>query len=885
MAHTGTILVLAAFFLINLICEISADTEIPEPASDIVPSALEISELETRLELARLLSLSRENLPEAITQYTIITERHPHNFAALSGFASALAEAGRHKDALDILKRLDGYSVKKQKEKFEFARLLSRLGHYSNARKSIFPLLRKQPVLSPELQLVTADLMLQWGDFYNAENFLKKILSEPDIEKKHRQDLKIKLANVLTAAQEYEKSDSLLQDILRRNPYSCEAAKALSEVWFAEKKLLRSDRPELEPAVFEKEFLINLTNNEKSPKILCEWAGRYSNTGAFKQAIICFQAALKIDDQYNPAQMGLAEAFASNQEFDESLNILEQMRESYTITGNMPNTKLLLTKARVLSWAKQYDASIKIYQALNRQAPENALPLREAARVAMWSKKPELASAFYQELQVCGILQSLIEKTDKLRILVQKDAAQACPEALVSSLERLTKSLEKGRVYPAFEDVEDIFNSACFTEEVPFWVQKRVKNLLDRLRSEYLIQKTAFLEEQAVMASWESRFLSSYRYCKGLLEIQPGNQEVRFVLAQAQCVLGLYDEEESSCRRLLQIDPLHGRAGRTLERIEVKTSPAVSGDYSYWHEQSDGGSRLSAIERHHGRLGFELPLKTGRYKVSAAQHFWLERPGHLSDADRDFSGKYYADGQSFGISAVITKRLQASGSFIKKEYRDSDLENKNLGQAGLNLNFSDHLHLGLEYERCEELANGFSLNQGIMTDIFRFTAFSQVTRRLDTGFTGELKYMNDDNQGTGLRGNLGVVLTEHPRAFKVTLTGQYKDFRHKTKYIYEGADLFDIVHPYWTPDDYFGGSVTLQWRHDLAEFFFCGAEDHFYLLKLSAETDTEDNPGLRLEGEYKLDFADRWSMNFQGMVHRSKQWEAESLWAVLEYRF
>ncbi|MFN2343554.1 MAG: hypothetical protein ABR542_09365, partial [Desulfonatronovibrio sp.] len=59
----------------------------------------------------------------------------------------------------------------------------------------------------------------------------------------------------------------------------------------------------------------------------------------------------------------------------------------------------------------------------------------------------------------------------------------------------------------------------------------------------YLVQKRAFLEQQSKNMAWNRRFAPARRHLKELVEIQPGNQEAWFDLAQASCVLGLCDEE------------------------------------------------------------------------------------------------------------------------------------------------------------------------------------------------------------------------------------------------------------------------------------------------------------------------------------------------------
>jgi len=422
---------------------------------------------------------------------------------------------------------------------------------------------------------------------------------------------------------------------------------------------------------------------------------------------------------------------------------------------------------------------------------------------------------------------------------------------------------------------------------LPAITRNRLDDLMLDLLPAYRIQKSAHLEKQAKMQAWKRHFLSAMHANQRLLEVEPGNQEAWFDLAQAQCMLGLHDQEQASCRHLLNLDPLHDRARKANQRIALRARPGLQARYGFWNEKGQGGSRLSAMQRHFSELGVDVPLATARAHIFATQHFWTEQPQPLDDlsttAQADISDSFTAQGQTFGLRGVLLPWLRGDVSLTRKDYANSRLGTRTMGRAGLELNLRDYARLGLEYERGEELANGLALTQKIMSDVWRVRLASDLTRSLDLKVLSEFKHMDDDNKGVTLGGDLSLVLTDHPRELKITLASEYRDFQHESRYQYAGPILTDVTHPYWTPQDYLAGAATLQWRHDLSELFFCGARQHLYLLKLTAGTDSDDNPGLRLEGEYRFDFTPRWTLTFQGLLHRSRQWDAEGLWLGLEY--
>ena len=97
--------------------------------------------------------------------------------------------------------------------------------------------------------------------------------------------------------------------------------------------------------------------------------------------------------------------------------------------------------------------------------------------------------------------------------------------------------------------------------------------------------------------------------------------------------------------------------------------------------------------------------------------------------------------------------------------------------------------------------------------------------------------------------------------------------------------LIDIIHPYWTPRDYWGGALTLEWRHDISELMFCGTDMHYYDIRVSFGTDTEDNPSCAVEAEWRYEFKKHWMMQVKGLVQFSEEWDASGVWAKLQYQF
>jgi tetratricopeptide (TPR) repeat protein len=108
-------------------------------------------------------------------------------------------------------------------------------------------------------------------------------------------------------------------------------------------------------------------------------AGLYAEDGHLDSAITLYQAALAKDREYFPARIGLAQAFATAHRYGESIELLTRLHNEFP-----DNAKIILSLARVLSWSRRYDESIRTYRELSALNPADTVPRKEMAQVATW---------------------------------------------------------------------------------------------------------------------------------------------------------------------------------------------------------------------------------------------------------------------------------------------------------------------------------------------------------------------------------------------------------------------------------------------------------------------------------------------------------------------
>jgi thioredoxin-like negative regulator of GroEL len=595
----------------------------------------------------------------------------------------------------------------------------------------------------------------------------------------------------------------------------------------------------------------------RTPAELTVWAALMAESGQRESALRCLRAALAGDSQYFPARMALAETLAADRQHDAALTELDALAAAFP-----DSSKVLLTRARVLSWDKRYTEAQAAYTELAKADPTDPVPVREAARVYFWAKERDQALASYARLRTPPVDATLAGELGKV-VDVTKDVQ------LGDIAANMVRAAAQGSEYRRYERLSLGQEQEFSSESAP-----AVNRALVDLLTAYRIQKSASLEARAKELSFNRRFSQSLPVYGELLDFEPGNQEARFDQAQSACARGLCSAERAAYTRLLQIDPLHTLAGTALERLDHRTSPSLSLRQNVWHEAGRG--ELARMLRLRTDLSLSVPVADD-YRLGLTQHRWEESPRG--------GPSYEALGQTLSLGGVFSPLLRGEASWTNKRYTTGKVGNVDTGRARLELNLDDVARLGLGYERAEELANEYALRKRSLSD--NLFADLTLTPARDWEITAEArgKSYSDGNVGDMQKLAVGYAFTDHPRQLKAILSGERRNTDKKSLEVYTGATLTDIRRPYWTPQDYTATAFTLDWRHDLAKLFFCGAPQHYYGLRATAGTDSENNPSLRFEAEWKLEFAERWALEAKGLIHRSPQWDAEGLWLGLGFGF
>ncbi len=856
----------------------------------IVPPEGRVSDREARQALARILSYDDATLRESLAEYRALLALAPGDPVIETETAQVLLRLRMDAEAAALLRGLYARNPGDSTVAASLADIECSRGHALPCRNLYLDALRTSAG-RPDLTLRFADNMNMWGDFVRAGSLYRKHLAVNPGDR----DVALRLANTLASSERYEEAEGVCRDLMLTRK------DAATLTTLASTRLLAKDFPAAEG--YAREALSAGTDNREASRVLGE---ALMSEGRYPEARSLYEGSTGRPGEAAAARVNIGRTYLGEKNAAEARRYFEEVLAaepgniSARFYANWPDTvrsgaflssivdDTALSAAGLSRWAdlylshglfpeaiaclketlhrdpaffpasislaqalgsdKQYEASIRLYRELAAQFPDSSKILTGLARVLAWSRHYDESIALYRKIIA-------LDPTDPVP---RKEMARTAMWAKRPEL--------------AMETYDAALSASG---EDPVRPTDRRERTGGEIRARERIVRSIVLEKEAKKLAYEGHFARSLPVYETLARENPGNEEALFDEAQAACALGLCAREARIYERLLAIDPFHSLVGEAVERLRYRAGPSARFDYSYWNEEGRGD--LARITRNRFDVTVDLPVRC-QYHFFLKGHRWLDTP----DFDH---ATYGADGMSVGFAGVFSPFVKAEGSWTHKRYDSDTLGDRDTGHGTVWFDLDDRVRLGAGYARTDEIYNYFGIIQGAQADRL-FVAFqSDVTRRFEVSGKAEYIGYNDSNSGSFLSLAAGYALTDHPRTFKVAASGEMRNTRHDNEYVYRNGELVDIIHPYWAPRDYLAGSVILEWRHDLSKIFICGAEQHYYDLKASFGTDSENNPYAKIEGEWNWEFLKHWLVGIKGLAHTSPKWDATGAWAWVRYRF
>ncbi len=840
----------------------------------IVPINQQVNEVDTRWALARVYSHEEETQNAALTQYVWLLAKKPDNVEisiemarlyitmkkfheGLALFYSALEQHPHNLKLLIATAQGEVASGHAEKAKALFAKAFCIFGESST------------------ILLDYADAMMMWGDFYQAENIYRNSLENDPCSL----DLRLKLAWSLASPQRYEEAEGIYTELLFEWPNNPKILEALTRLKYQEMDFNKAHELVeglllIDPSnsqylqlkadiLFKKEDYCKsiatyneFTNDRKYGVHAYVGIGRaYLKLGQCDKAHAAFTAAYAshpkdIEAQYYFADNGVLDTMYIENIICTSTPVQLQEWADVYIQNGMPCTALVLYKAileidpeyfpaqigqaEMLSTLEYYSEALEIYQNLLVTFPKNAKLMVAVARITGWFKNYDLSIQYYDDILKINPYDPVLYR-------------------------------EKAR-------------TALWGKQFPL-AMATYDELLEMLNDSYsdnLIRESIVLEKRAKTLVWDKRYISSLDAYKELTDFNPSNQEALFDYAQSNCIIGLCDRSKDIYAHILNLNPNHGLVKKAWDRNEMRSHFGMQGNFSYWREIGSGTFAQSQIARYKFDTVFELPLSC-RSHVRFIQQEYVENPF--------FNFKFYpAEGQTIESDCIFNEYVSGFVSATYKTYFHQ-FKSTFSSHNRLLLNMQDYFQVVLGCNREDEIYNYFSLKEAIQSINSWVTVSSNITRYWNIGGTYQNYSYNDHNNQTHFNLITEYQFSEDPHVFKIILQGNYRNAVHQSIVILCGTTEIDVIHPYWTPDKYFSGSITLEIRRDFRDTVYCEAPQRYIDIKITGETDNVNNPSIQAILECKYDFDTHWGFELKGLIQRSKQWNAEGAWGTLSYRF
>ena len=369
---------------------------------------------------------------------------------------------------------------------------------------------------------------------------------------------------------------------------------------------------------------------------------------------------------------------------------------------------------------------------------------------------------------------------------------------------------------------------------------------------------------------------------RGLIELEPGNQDARFDLAQTLGYRGYTRAAEREYLDLLALNPCHTEARVALERHRLWRRPAAFTEYS--HLELDGRDGLADIRRDDYTVGGRLVFgDAGESLTAKYTHTVFEPPRRPGERER-----IHGEIGSLRFARRIRGDLSGWAQLNVEEYDDEAFDTRPTFDAGIAW-VTPHEATVRAFGFLENIAlNRESLRQdihrgGVQTDFLWLP-----TRRwqLD-GFYRFSSYSDDNAAHEGGLHN-GFILRPGRRQVRLRADADFAAFREFTipgPPDGFGRNVRGSVHPYFSPDYFAFGTLGLEWKHWLSCDTFLGANAVWYELYAAARFDSDSESYGLLTARLNWDVTNQLTLTADTGIIRGEIFDETRARAYAEWRF
>jgi predicted Zn-dependent protease len=362
-----------------------------------------------------------------------------------------------------------------------------------------------------------------------------------------------------------------------------------------------------------------------------------------------------------------------------------------------------------------------------------------------------------------------------------------------------------------------------------------------RLRMERTAKAAHFCAPSAASETYEA-----------LLALEPYEEHLAFELGQAQGALGETTGAIHSYDHLLDVNPNHrdgqvAREGKQLERC-----PVVAADTRFVRERGRDG--LTSIDRFGEYISYQFP----REEKNEYLAFGYGRLSLAPTSGGGTTGNAITFRYQKQVDADFGPRLSCyvpMAVFIDGEVQQYDrlVSTRPVFEAGVKIHTWDDVVLKVSGTMDNVLENGESLQQDIYCGGLRTDLNYKPWNEWETDTLYEYQRYSDDNTRYAAEFRSRYQLTPDPSRFTLLTDFVYWNFAEASVFS-PGPDPFEnMLHPYWTPQNYIMGGVGIEWKRWISWDRFDGAQHCWVSFAAIKRWDNQDQNYMVYRGTLNWD--------------------------------
>jgi tetratricopeptide (TPR) repeat protein len=769
--------------------------------------------------------------------------------------------------------------------------------NYEDAVKSFKEVLKHEPG-DTKIKAALADV-LSWQKEYDEAVLLYKdiITATGDI------NIKRQLAEVYIWTNRFDPAKDILEAIVEANPKDFEAKLLLAKALHYSGDINKASL--IYEELIKEKRLVGKAEEIEARSLL---GAAYMADKNYEDSIRQFREILKAAPDNVGARASLADILSWQKKYDESIAEYAKILEIEPF-----NLKIREKLAGVYTWKKDYENAENLYKDIIKQDPQNLGAYASLAEILTWEKRYEEAIAYFkialsqkgdkgiefsygQALLFSGdyerakdVLNNAIgkdpenveaktyladafaytEKFDRAislyKEILQRTSNVEVKRKLADTLSWAKKYNEAIALYDEiFEENTDI--TACLQKaRVLGWARRYNESLKEYQKIlDFKYDELIELEMKGKKAYWNNHVKSALSYYEELMEKDPENLETMFDACQIYSYQSMWAEAIKGYKNILSLSPNHFRAQEALRKADYISSH-ISLKTGYEFFEADSTDRVADIRKNVFFNKAHIPLD---YHLTLAVDYKL--------ADRSFSDFGDVMENEGRLTLIYTKNPEGwAEAFYDFIGYNKDIDPLHTFGGKINIRFFDMGIASLSCER-KRLDNSSRVIKGrYYSDNLEGRLYLDITKRLKLGMDFLASDYSDDNYSQESGFDMLYYLSLEPRRFSVKYKADNKDFNKKSE-------------EYFSPEDFWLHTFTLNWRHFLnKEEVFWGADDLYYDLACDISLDSGDIPGYAFSAELNWDINKRLNFNMRGAIAdtSSSVYKEKSIISSIKYWF